>query len=470
METTQVTIDSYSDAKEFLDKHGQGQLLAFWDKLSDTEQSALLNQIETLDFPSIARMQSMLGQGDDAQAAFGPGTFPAEVMTPSEQETADAVNTGEKSLSEGKVGVILVAGGQGSRLGFDGPKGAYPVAPITSATLFEIHCHKILRLEEKYDTQIPFYVMTSETNNKPTHDFFIENSYFGLNPERVFFFIQGMWPTLTGEGEIILDSPHHIFMSPDGHGGTITALKNSGALDDMASRGLDTLFYFQVDNPLIEIADPAFIGLHANTGADVSVKVCAKRDAGEGLGVVAARDGHNMVIEYIDLPEEEAAATLPDGSLKFLYGSVAIHVFSLGFLKQEANAELPLHVAHKKVPYCNADGETVRPGEPNAFKFEKFIFDVLPDANTVLNLAFAREEEFSPVKNATGADSPETTQRDMIRKYSRWLEACGIEVPKDDSGTPVYKIEIDPRFAGNVQDLRSKLPQDFAVTDDVLLV
>lgn len=464
-----MTIDSYSDAKTLLNKHGQGQLLAFWDGLSDSEQASLLNQLESLDFASIARMQSMLVQNEASQAAFGPGTEPAEVLTPSEQETADAVAVGEKALSEGKVGVILVAGGQGSRLGFDGPKGAYPIAPISNATLFEIHCHKILRLERKYGTRIPFYIMTSETNDKPTRDFFTANEYFGLAPERVFFFTQGMWPTLTGEGKIILDSPHHVFMSPDGHGGTITALKSSGALDDMASRGLDTLFYFQVDNPLIEIADPAFIGLHTNAGADVSVKVCAKRDPGEGLGVVARRDGHNMVIEYIDLPEEAATATLPEGSLKFLYGSVAIHVFSLDFLKQEANAELPLHVAHKKIPYCNPGGETIAPEEPNAFKFEKFIFDVLPDADTVLNLAFAREEEFSPVKNATGSDSPKTTRQDMMRKYARWLEVCGIDVPKDDSGTPVNKIEIDPCFAGNAQDLKQKLADGFAVTGDVLL-
>ena len=464
-----MKINSYSDAKQLLEEHAQQHVLKFWEKLSSNEQADLLKQIETVDFANIATMQAMLEDKSDNDAVFEPNTEPAPVLTPSRQEITEATVTGEEALKNGRVGVIVVAGGQGSRLGFDGPKGAYPVAPISNATLFEIHSHKILRLEEKYDTQVPFYIMTSETNDKPTRDFFRENHYFGLDPERVLFFTQGMWPTLSAEGKIILDAPHHIFMSPDGHGGTLSALKNSGMLDDMASRGLNALFYFQIDNPLVEIPDPAFVGLHTDKGADISVKVCAKRDASEGLGVVAVCNGTNKVIEYIDLPDDAASATMPDGSLKFLYGSVAIHMFSLDFLRQEANAGLPLHVAHKKVPCCDEHGNTIKPDQPNAFKFEKFIFDVLPDAQTVLNLEFAREEEFSPVKNATGSDSPETTRRDMMRKFSRWLEECGVDVPTDNSGTPTCKIEIDPCFAGNAKELKAKLPEDFTITGDVLL-
>jgi UDP-N-acetylglucosamine/UDP-N-acetylgalactosamine diphosphorylase len=376
---------------------------------------------------------------------------------------------GEGLLRDGKVGVILVAGGQGSRLGFDGPKGAYPVGPITDATLFEIHARKILNLETRFGAEIPFYVMTSDVNDGPTRAFFEEHSYFGLSRDRVKFFVQGMWPVLTGDGLLVLDRPDHLFMSPDGHGGTITALQTRGMLDDMASRGTEILFYFQVDNPLVEVADPAFIGLHRERGADISVKVCAKRDPAEGLGVVAVSQGRNQIIEYIDLPAEEQEALGPDGRLKFLFGSVAIHVFSYDFLVQEANAALPLHIAHKKVPYCDDDGRTVKPDAPNAFKFEKFVFDVLPDADSVLNLEFAREQEFSPVKNAEGSDSPETCQRDMMTKFAGWLTACGVEVPTGDDGTPSVKLEIDPVFAASAAELADKLTPDFRIDGDTLL-
>jgi UDP-N-acetylglucosamine/UDP-N-acetylgalactosamine diphosphorylase len=176
-----------------------------------------------------------------------------------------------------------------------------------------------------------------------------------------------------------------------------------------------------------------------------------------------------MVVEYTELTEEQKRDTLPEGGLKFRFGSVAIHTFSLGFLCKEADSCLPLHIAHKKVPYCDPAGNTVQPEEPNAYKFEKFIFDVLPDAERSLNLEFRREDEFSPVKNASGADSPVTARRDMMRKHARWLEACGVTVPRDSSGDPRVGIEIDPRFALSAQELAERLPRDFKVGDEVLL-
>jgi UDP-N-acetylglucosamine/UDP-N-acetylgalactosamine diphosphorylase len=237
----------------------------------------------------------------------------------------------------------------------------------------------------------------------------------------------------------------------------------------MAARGLRALFYWQVDNPLVEIAEPAFIGLHAQRGADMSVKVCAKRDAEEGLGVVVKGGGRNRIVEYTELTFEEKHARSPDGRLKYLYGSVAIHVFSLDFLRREAEADLPVHLAHKKVPFCDEAGRTVKPEAPNAYKFEQFIFDVLPDARAAVNLAFAREEEFSPVKNAAGADSPASAQRDMVRKFARWLEACGVDVPRDGAGEPLHRIEIDPCFASGPDELAVRLAPGLRITGDLLL-
>jgi len=463
-----MTIE-FSKAKKLLDEHGQGDVLRFWDRLDEGQRKSLLAQVEDLDFTSLGRMGRMLEARAASDRAGYAGITPSPVVELAGQEAAGAREAGREALRAGQVGVVLVAGGQGSRLGFNGPKGCFPVGPLSDATLFAIHARKILASERLYDTQIPFYIMTSRTNDAATRDFFLQHNGFGLNPDRVKFFVQGMWPALWEDGRMVLDRPGHLFMSPDGHGGTLTALLKNGMLADMASRGIETVFYFQVDNPLVEIADPAFIGLHRLQNADMSLKVCAKRDPGEGLGVVAGKDGRHMIVEYTELTDEQKNERLPDGRLKFLYGSVAIHVFSRDFLQQEAEAELPIHLAHKKVPFCDEAGNTVKPAEPNAFKFEKFIFDVLPDAARSLNLAFLREDEFSPVKNATGSDSPATAQRDMIRKAGRWLRECGVDVPVDASGTPLHKIEIDPCYAASPEELKAKLPAGFRVDGDVLL-
>jgi UDP-N-acetylglucosamine/UDP-N-acetylgalactosamine diphosphorylase len=460
---------SYDEAKHTLEQNGQEHVLRFWNQLNEQEHEALLEQLAALDFDSIARMKTMLAARDEDGLPFDPSTKPAPVVEPTDADVTQYRPLGEEQLRAGQVGVILVAGGQGSRLGFDGPKGAYGVAPITNATLFEIHSRKILNMERRYGTTIPFYIMTSDVNDAATRAFFTEHDHFGLDAAHVKFFTQGMWPVLDPDGRIIMDQPGHLFMSPDGHGGTLTALQRTGMLADMAERGVETLFFFQVDNPLVEIADPLFIGLHAANHADISIKVCTKRNASEGLGIVATCGGKCMIIEYSDMPDDQQEALAPDGRLKFLYGSVAIHAFDRTFLEQEASAALPLHIAHKKVPYCAEDGSTIRPEEPNAYKFEKFIFDVIPDAASALNVAFDRAEEFSPLKNAEGSDSPVTVARDLTLKHARWLEAAGIAVPRDEAGLPTVRVEIDPCYANSAEELAERLPDGFSIDGDVLL-
>jgi UDP-N-acetylglucosamine/UDP-N-acetylgalactosamine diphosphorylase len=458
---------SYNDAKTLLAKHDQSHVLNFFDKLDVNQQNDLLNQIVSLDFDSVNRMKGLLGPVKSEPAKLS--IEPAHVVKLTGGTREKAVKAGVKALKNGEVGALLVAGGQGTRLGFEGPKGCFEIGPISKAPLFAIHCGKILATERKHNTVIPFYIMTSEANDKDTRDFFKKNNYFGLCADRVRFFIQGMWPALWPDGRILMDKPGHIFTGPDGHGGILAALKTKGMLDDMANRGLKTLSYFQVDNPLVEITDPAFIGIHTERKADMSVKVCAKRDAEEGIGILVARNGRNAVVEYTELTKEQKYEKLADGQFKFLYGSVAIHIFSLAFLKKEADAKLPIHIAHKKVPYCDDNGKTIKPETPNAYKFEKFIFDVLPDAENSVNVEFAREDEFSPVKNATGNDSPATTQRDMTLKFARWLKQCGVDVPRNPEGTLACKIEIDPTYALDADDLKQKLPKYFRLTGDTLL-
>ncbi len=446
---------TFEQAKDVLERHGQGHVLKFWSKLDAGAQARLLDQVADLDFASIARMRALL---NDRRAAAAAGAEPEapEVVELSDEARAAAVADGETELRAGRVAVLLVAGGQGSRLGYDGPKGAYAIGPVTGRSLFYFHARKIVGFCRRYGVRIPFYVMTSEANNDATRAHFEDHDYFGLDRNDVAFFMQGMWPALDADGRIVLDQPGHVFMSPDGHGGTLTALEKNGCLADMERRGINTVFYFQVDNPMVEIADPAFIGLHVSRRADISLKLCAKRDPKEGLGVVVTRDGRSEMVEYTELTDEQANRRTASGDLYFKYGSVAIHVFSYAFLKAEAAKAMPLHVAHKKIPVCAEDGTVAKPEKPNGFKFEKFIFDVLPDARTVVNMAFDRAEEFSPVKNAAGSDSPATCKRDLQAKWLRWLRTLGVQVSVDAQGAPVFPLEIDPAYALDVTDLKRK--------------
>ena len=462
---------TFEEAQPLLQKHGQEHVLSFWSQLGEVEQQQLLDQIAGIDFASIAQKQQKLQDGSKDEGSDVADFEPAPVMELDEvhRSASESGSLGAEAIRAGRVGVLLVAGGQGSRLGFDGPKGAYEIGPLSGASLFEIHARKVLALERTYGAEIPLYIMTSQANDADTRSFFKDHEYFGLSAERVLFFSQGMWPALDEEGKLILEKPGRIFMNPDGHGGTIRALDVEGMLADMDQRGVDSLFYFQVDNPLVEVADPVFVGLHLQNQSDVSVKVCAKRDAAEKIGVVAIRDNRPCIVEYSELTPEQMAETGPDGRLRFLYGSVAIHIFSVAFLKEEAKRPMLLHLAHKQVPYVDAEGQQIKPEKPNAWKFEKFIFDVLPDAKQVLHVAFDRALEFSPVKNAEGEDSPATTQRDMIRKFAGWMEACGVEVARGADGEPQYKIEIDPCYALSAEELGAKLDASFRWESDLLL-
>lgn len=406
-----------------------------------------------------------------------PGTFEPAEFTPL-PETPEEISLfcqargiGEKALRDGRVAAFLVAGGQGTRLGFDGPKGKFPVSPVKNKTLFQLHSEKILALSKKYDVIIPWYIMTSETNHQETVDFFVAHDYFGLNSKNVMFFRQEMIPALDPYGRLILDEKDHIFRNPNGHGGSLSALKKSGALDDMKSRGIDLIFYFQVDNVLVKICDPDFIGSHLQEQAEMSAKVVTKTDPGEKVGVLGRIDGKLGVIEYSDLAEAEKTARNPDGTLKFRAGSIAIHILNVDFveLENEGGLKLPWHMAHKKVAHVDEEGNRVEPDEPNGYKFETFVFDALGDAKETVFLEVKREEEFSPVKNAKGIASPETARRDMVNQFRRWLEQAGVQIPTDCNNAANGLIEISPLFALDGDDLKVKVNSDLKIEDKLYL-
>ena len=243
---------------------------------------------------------------------------------------------------------------------------------------------------------------------------------------------------VTADGQVILDAPGHVFMSPDGHGGLLAALKRSGALADMKKRGIRSVFFFQVDNPLVEIADEAFIGYHVLEKSEYTLKLCAKRDPYEKVGMPMKFGNTFKMVEYTEMTDEQCNRKGKDGRLYFLYGSPAIHVFDRAFLEREALKPMPLHLAHKKIAQVDEKGRVVKPSEPNGYKFEKFIFDILPDAKKAAFLAFDQKDEFSPVKNAEGSDSPATCKADLQAKWRRQLAAHGILI--EGSAT----IEVDP--------------------------
>ncbi len=449
-----------SEAQSLLSAAGQSHVLAFWDRLDEAARARLLDRIASIDWSAVARLRAVLADhataGPPDRGTAGPMSPPPVLeLVPGTRPAA--VSRGEEELRAGRVAALLVAGGQGSRLGFDGPKGCCPVGPVSGEPLFFFHARKLLARKRRYGRPIPLYVMTSAANDAATRAFFESRGYFGLAPEDVFFFPQAMWPALDPGGRVVLDAPDSVFLSPDGHGGVLAALERSGALADMEARGIASVCYFQVDNPMVDVADPAFVGVHAFANFDWTLKVCRRTGPGEKMGMPVWRDGRTAIVEYTEFSDEDRCALAPDGSLRFAWGSPAMHVFSVPFLRREAAAGLPIHLAHKKVPFVDAAGALVRPEAPNAYKFEKFVFDALADARRTIGLAFDREEEYSPVKNRDGEKSPASCRADLSRKWARWLRAAGVAVPLDGRGYPLRPVEIDPAFALDAAELAARL-------------
>ena len=314
---------NYGEAKKTLAANGQEHILRFWSALGTAARKALLAQVATIDFKELARCRAMLPGGvqpatgkmpvvpASAQPSTGVAPTAPKVAELKGKAQAAAFAAGAKELAAGRVAVLLVAGGQGSRLGFEGPKGAYPIGPVTDKPLFYFHARKVLAKTRKYGKPVPFYIMTSEANYAATLACFKENDWFGLNPRDVFLFKQGMWPGMTAEGQVILDAPGHVFMSPDGHGGLLAALKRSGALADMKKRGVRSVFFFQVDNPLVEIADEAFIGYHVLEKSDYTLKLCAKRDPFEKVGMPMKFGKTFRMVEYTEMTDEQCNRARP---------------------------------------------------------------------------------------------------------------------------------------------------------------
>jgi len=445
-----------TDLRAKLVEAGQAHVWERLERLAPASRSRLEGQLARIDFGLVRRLAGLLG----APPAAAPRSFePPEVfpLRPGGAQTEDARRAraaGEELLRSGRVGFVLVAGGQASRLGFEAPKGDYPIGPVTRRTLFAFHAQRLKAAARRHGVRTPWYVMTSPANDADTRAIFARNEHYGLDPADVFFFAQDMLPALDEQGRVLFAEADALFLAPNGHGGCLLGLASSGALDDMRRRGLTQLSYFQVDNPLVRPADPLFLGLHVLAGAGMSSKVVQKRGPGEKVGVLGRVDGVLSCIEYSDLPPELRDAREPGGALRFGAGNIAVHALAVDFVARltRGTLELPWHLARKSMRVVEADGRT---SERTGVKFETFVFDALAHSVPSIALEVERAEEFSPVKNKSGEDSPASCRADLCRMFARWVRAAGLPLPAADAEGN-HPVEVDPLCAETQDEFLSR--------------
>lgn len=466
---TMALTQSLATSRQKLSEAGQAHLLEHFDTLDVAAQRRLLGQIDTIDWPEVARLI-------DTHVLNAPPFALPDRLEPApyytrapsadqEPRYSRARALGAQLISDGKVAAFTVAGGQGTRLGWDGPKGAFPATPIRKRILFGCLADYLRKAQQKYGSVIPWYIMTSPANDADTRAIFDRHGHFELDPAQVMIFPQAMMPAFDPRtGQVLLAGPGDLALSPNGHGGSLKAIYTSGALDDMTGRGIEQISYTQIDNPAVYVVDPLFIGLHALDGAQMSSKMVVKTDPAERVGVFAVADGRVAVIEYSDLPPTLAEERDGRGDLRFCAGSIAVHVIRADFVRSlnESNAgfALPFHRAEKKVAcYDRASGKTIEPGQPNAVKLETFVFDALPLADVSIVLETDRVEEFAPIKNedvsdpSKCVDSPSTSSRLQIERAARWLTSRGVKVARQADGSADALLEISPLTAIEPDDL-----------------
>lgn len=461
-------MTSTADRIELLKQHGQMRLAQYLETCPTDVAERLGAQIDELDLSELQIVsESHAEAARDLDSIEPPPAFRLGDNN-SPIDPTKAVATGEQLLSEGKVAAILVAGGQGTRLGFEHPKGMFPLGPVSGQTLFQIHFEKLLARGRRYGKAIPLYLMTSPATHAETVEFLKENNRFGLEERDLRIFCQGTMPAIDDTTkQLLLAEPDSLALSPDGHGGMLRALVKTGCLAEMQKRGIEEIYYFQVDNPLAEVCEPELLGFHRLSQSEMSTQVVAKQQPEEKLGVLALVDGNLGLVEYSELPDELAQQRDDEGKLKHWAGNIAVHAISVEFLAKVAKQadSLPWHQAHKKVPYLDEHGNLVEPDQPNAIKFERFIFDLLPSAINGVVIEVDPALRFAPVKNASGSptDTAETAQAALVAMYHDWLKQCGVHVAEG------VAVEISPLLALDAEELATKIPRDLRITEPTRL-
>lgn len=449
--------------RKALEENGQLHVLRFWPRLDAAARGRLVGQLAVIDWRVFAELHRLALAGPvagDAAADLAAAETPPclRLRDPGNPiPPAAAVAAGERLLTEGRVGAIIVAGGQGTRLGCSGPKGLVPVGPVSRASLFEILFGKLEAVRRRFGRRVPLAIMTSTATDADTRRFLADHGHCGLDPDFVHVFRQHDLPAVDAtSGAILLDAPDHVAMAPDGHGGMLVALAESGGLDWFGRHGVEHLASFQVDNPLALPLDREFLGYHALSAADFSTQVIEKREPAERVGIVVEEGGRHAVVEYSDLPPALAAERRPDGRLRFHAGSIAVHCFAKAFLDAAAarHDSLPLHLARKAVPFLDEAGTLVRPTAPNAIKFERFIFDLMPLARRVTVVEIEARDGFAPLKNPAGsaADAPEHVHAALVDRARRLLAEAGVAVAEG------VAVELDATTILDAADIAAAIP------------
>lgn len=484
--------------------YGQEHVLTFWDELTGGQRHSLAAEINQINLEDIhvlftkrstpplsasliekAQELTTFRLSDLRERIDGHSSWDAGGAGITPQE---AIAAGENALRQGKLAVAVVAGGQGTRLDFLHAKGIYPIGPLSGVSLFQIHVERILAMSKKYGVKIPFCIQTSPATHQETIEYFQNNDNFGLASDDVLIFCQGTMPSIDwNTGKLLMSSKWSIARSPDGHGGflasinaaqkdsSIPTVAREGILAELQRRGIEEIFYFQVDNPVIDICSPEFIGYHLLSGSQFSSQAVRKVDPLERVGNFVMVDGRLYVIEYSDLPKEAGSRRKADGSLFIWAGSIAVHVMNVAFLREKAfySESMPFHMAKKRIPFVVLDrdavsesgesllGTRVKPVDTNGVKFEKFIFDLLPQANNPIVVEVETATGFAPLKNhpRETKDTPAMVRNLLGDLYRQWLRACGVEVEPD------VEIEISPLFANSASELAEKLKKTNLVPD-----
>lgn len=466
-ETDKVVIAKANEA-------GQGHIFSRWDDLSVDERRSLVRQADGIDFQLLQHLnhQRLHPSGEHvAQHVLKPPRvepIPDRVTDPVGH--GEARRRGEEAIAAGKVGIVMVSGG--APLGPDGdPTGFLPIGPVSGKSVFQLHAEKVLALGRRHKTSLPWWVVNHPDAHDPVREYFREHNYFGLTRSNVHLWSQPLLPLVDRRGKLLLAEPGRIAMESNGHGGVLLEFLRPERLAEFDEQGIEYLFFFLVDNPLVKIADPVFLGRHILSGADATSKAIRKASPDEAVGVFCRFGKTTGVIEYSELGEAEQRMTLEDGSLAFDHGNMAVHVFSVAFFRRmaEENLEIPFHTRERTVPYLSKKGRLIRPTDPNCHQFRYFMFDALRVAQRCGIIEVQREEEFSPIKNAGGDQSPQTALRDLSRLWVRWLKDAGARLrnPSEDGG--VLAVEVSPLFALDDEELREKIELPLEIDKELCL-
>ncbi len=425
------TYDPATMTTDLLERYGQEHLLAGIDDLTPATRERLLARLAAIDWQELAEPPEPPRPGEIETP---------RVVTRAEQEKRrpELLAAGEAAYRDGRVAVLMVAGGQGTRLGWDGPKGTFPLAPHSGKTIYQLQAEKVLSLSRRVGREVPLLVLTSPATDEATRAAFAGREDFGLAAEQVRFFVQGTVPSVDREGRALLAAPGVLLENPDGHGGVFEALVGSGELERLRADAVEHLVYIQVDNVLAPVDDPRLVGLAVLERADVVTKVLEKAHPDEKVGHLVRVGGRDRIVEYTELTPAETRARTADGELVYRWGSPAMHAWSVGFLLRLAarGYRPPLHRSAKPLQAW-IEG-AVR--KVDGWKHERFVFDLVPEAERSIGIEIERAAEFAPVKNAEGADSPATAVELAHRQYVSWLRDAGVEVDL----RPDDRIEISP--------------------------